>query len=1026
MPRATTCKLTWSDSKRVYELHTCASDVSPAVQVESFAWFAWLEQASSFAFSGQAGSYTARRESRRVGDSYWYAYARVAGKLAKRYLGRDSALTTARLEHVARLLHGSPHITDAATVQVVGALHRNGNASEMAIATVQKQAFVPLLSTKMHMPQMRTTLVPRPQLLAELQRSMERKLTLIVAPAGFGKTTIVSAWLQATPMVTAWLSLESGDDELLRFWSYIFSALRADYPVICETLLEQLQTSLFHKTSSIEHVLTSFINVLVAQPQEMVLVLDDYHTITSSAIHTSLTFLLEHLPTSMHLVLITRSDPPLPLARLQARAQLLEVRTADLRFTLDEARFFLNTVLEIHLSTEEVALLAEYTEGWPAALQFAGLSLRKRSPGTSVASALGGNQRYLVAYLAAEVFQHQPTHVQAFLLSTAVLARLNEDLCATVTGRSDSQEILAFLEEANLFVVALDTSRSWYRYHQLFSDFLLARLRELYPEQLAELHGRAATWYEAHGYLSEALHHLHEIGNSERLVDFIETWSEVLIKRGEFSLLNQWIEHLPAALLHTRPQLCLASAKTLTFLGRLEAAEERLRGLEKSVEALEAMPPAELDGEILATRALSAAMRLDTARAVALAQQALACLPQEHVFIRSVLMLSLGIAYRIHNVDEASKALREAMRQADNPHMAVMSICQFAYQLYLQGQLHQAFELYQHALECVPDGPRIPAMSIALLGCGEIQREWNCLEVAERLLEEAVPLGREWTFLGVSTGIIATLALVKQARGKLPEARTMLHEQLQLAEQQQDVPSTSTLHAYLAQLDLAENRQNAAVLWAENFARGMQGAALNALHERAYLVLAHVWIASGQYAESAAFLMQLLAMAEADGRMLSVLKILVLQVLLCQQQGDQAQALNKLARALALAEPEGYIRAFVEVGSALVPLLAHMIEARQQNAASFQQEFSLAYAHKVHKALEPVTQAGPLATPEPLNAREYEIMRLIAAGLANQQIAEQLIIALSTVKWHIRQIYTKLNVHSRTQMLVHARAQRWL
>ena len=416
-------------------------------------------------------------------------------------------------------------------------------------------------------------------------------------------------------------------------------------------------------------------------------------------------------------------------------------------------------------------------------------------------------------------------------------------------------------------------------------------------------------------------------------------------------------------------------------------------------------------------------MRLETARSVQLAQQALACLPHEHVFTRSVLTLSLGIAYSIHDAQAASKALGEALRLADNPHMAVMSMCQSAYQLYLQGQLHQAFELYQHALECTPQGTRIPAMSVALLGCGEIQREWHRLEEAERLLIEALPPGREWTFLGVSTGIVATLALVKQARGDVEQARKLLQDQLQLAAQAQDTPSLQTLHAYLAQLDLDEGRQDEAARWAEDFARELAGQALNALHERAYLVLARVWIAQERYAEAATLLTQLLAMAESTGRQLSVLKILVLQALLLQRI-NQVQALETLARALALGEPEGYVRTFVEAGAALIPLLTQLIKKAQQGVTSH--VYSPAYAQKLLMELAPVQPPYIPDSVEQLSEREYAIVRLLAAGFSNQQIAQQLVIALSTVKWHLRQIYVKLHVTSRTQLLAYARTQGWL
>jgi LuxR family maltose regulon positive regulatory protein len=988
----------------------------PPVEVESATWFAWLDQVSSFRFRGQAGGYTARKESRRYGATYWYAYVRLAGKLVKRYLGRSADLTLARLEERAEALQLLLYVEPTSKHDPIEPAPLAGVAREMV-----ERSLPPLLATRMHIPQAREELVPRPRLLEKLKTGLSCPLTLITAPAGFGKTTLASSWLRALPVTTAWLSLDS-DDDLVCFWSYVFSALRPGYPTICTALLEQLQAPGLQQSQRINHLLTKLLNELVANPQETILVLDDYHLVTSPAIHASMTFLLEHLPPALHIVLATRIEPPLPLARWRAHNLVLDLQLADLRFTLDEVGIFLNRVMKLHLSADELLFLLERTEGWPVALQLAGLSLQQVGTTTQAAFSRGG-QRSLFAYLAAEVLQGQSLQIQDFLLRTAPLTRLNADLCNAVTACSVSHTLLSYLDQANLFVVALDEIHGWYRYHQLFAEFLAARLQDLYPDQVATLHRRAADWYEAHGYLAEAIHHLRAIDDFARLAHIIEISSDQMLRRGEFGLLLQWLDLLPLPYLRTSVQLSLISARTQAFSGHLEAATTVLQELETRLVASNAERLASIDGEIIATHALIAIMRLETDRAIDLAKQALHLLPY-HVFIRSILTLSLGIAYRSHDTEAASKALGEAIRQADNPHVAVMSICHFAYQLQTQGQLERALEWYQQALDFLPGEQHIPAMSVALLGCAEIQRERNNLAAAEKLLEEAMPLGQAWTFLGILTGIVATLALVKQAQGDYSGARSLLRQQFQRAEQQHDLTSLASLRAYLALLDLAEGNAGAAQRWAEEFAENGPLDDLDVLREREYLAFARIQIASGQFSEAALLLKRLIALSTS--RQFCLLKISILQVLLLQGQGESEQALEMLAWTLTLAEAEGFIRLFVEERALLTSLLVRVIERQQQNALALDHPFSPAYAQTILQAMEGRCFSSEQPPPEPLSERECEIMCLIARGLSNQQIASQLVIALSTVKWHIKQMYNKLNINSRTQLLAYARGQGWL
>ncbi len=1028
MSRSTTNVLAWSRERDVYELHQVAGAPS-SLEGEGAAWFSWLDHASSFTFRGKAGSYAARKECRGRNEGYWYAYTRIAGKVMKRYLGKSSVLTVSRLEEVATQFQ-------ALAVQRKPAFPDSNKAKKTSDSTpssvqedhappparVQEQRVYLLLATKMHIPEIPTGLLPRPRLSEQLHQALTHRLTVITAPAGFGKTTAVSAWLRASPVVAAWLSLDEGDNDLVRFWTYVFSSLQTGYREICTSLLEQLRAPSLHQSPHIEHLLTRLVNALDAGSQQTILMLDDYHAVTSPAIHASLVFLLEHLPSTLHIMLLTRVSPPLHLARLRACNQLLELRATDLRFTLDEASSFLKTVMRLQLSPEEIALLAERTEGWPAALQLAGLSLRQPEANRQNTFALG--QRYIFDYLAEEVLQGQPEYVQEFLLHTALLTRLSGSLCDALTGNSDGAGLLAYLERANLFVVALDEAHCWYRYHQLFAEFLKARLREQAPELAAVLHAKAADWYEQHGYLAEAIYHLNEMKAYTRLGRCVVAWSDRLIGRGDFTLLRQWVELLPRQEVRASPRLCLVYARTLAFLGQLDTATLYLQELEAVCAGTDDGEQTDLRGEILASHALIAIMRLETAQAITLAQQALACLPPQHGFIRSVLTLSLGIAYRSYNAEAAREALGEAIRQADNPHVAIMSTYHLAYHLQLQGQFHRAFELYQHALAFLPGDQRIPALAVALLGCAEIYREWNRLEEAERWLMEAIPLGKAWSFLGILTGIIVTLARVKQARGDFAAVRLLLRQHIRAAEEQQDAISLSTARAYLANLDLAEGNRAAALAWAEEFAESVRGMEPEVFREREYLLLAHIQIQTGEgkLHEISALLDKLLALFEPDDQRFAVLKILILQSLLYQRQHDTERALATLMRALTLSEPEGFIRIFADEGQPLLALLERAIERRQRTGPLSAQRFSLAYARLVLQA----TAQASMARQGPLSEREGEIVRLVAAGLSNQQIAQHLTIALSTVKWHIKQIYNKLNVNSRTQLLAYAREQKWL
>jgi len=496
MPKTAHYILAWSPLHQTYELYESQGSRALNIVPESPTWLVWVSQISSFAFHGRNGAYTACKELKQRGEGYWYAYARVGGKLAKRYLGRSIDLTLSRLEQAAQELW-----LDTSDTRL-----QKGDLKTRSVLTDLPTD--PLLVTKLHVPRPRLHLVHRPRLIQRLQQGMEQALTLVSAPIGFGKSTLLSDWLASSAIPVAWLSLELQDNEPARFLSYLLAALQADNPHL-DTIRLTLHYPL--QPPSMEAMLTLLINDLlihrVAAQERFVLVLDNYQAITDGTIHHALTFLLDHLPPWMHLVLATREDPPLPLAQLRGRDDLLELRASDLRFTQEEAATFLIKVMGLPISTEASALLQARTEGWITGLQLAAFSLQGRDDPETFITAFSGSHHYVVDYLLEEVLNRQSEAVQDFLLQTCILDRLSAPLCDAVREQGGSQVLLDFLERANLFLVALDDKGHWYRYHRLFAEALRQRLLQTAPALVPELHLRASRWYEQHGLFAETVSH---------------------------------------------------------------------------------------------------------------------------------------------------------------------------------------------------------------------------------------------------------------------------------------------------------------------------------------------------------------------------------------------------------------------------------------------------------------------------------------------------------------------------------------
>jgi LuxR family maltose regulon positive regulatory protein len=887
-----------------------------------------------------------------------------------------------------------------------------------------------LLSTKLYIPRPRRNLVRRRRLTARLNAGMRRKLTLISAPAGFGKTTLLSEWIPTSERCVTWVSLDQGDNEPVRFWAHFIAALQMLHPDIGELALPLF---LSPQPAATPSVMPTLVNEIDAFPDVFALVLDDYHLIETQVIHDGLAFLLDHLPPRMHLVINTRTDPPLPLARLRGCGQLAELREADLRFTTDEAAAFLNQVMDLGLSAADIAALEARTEGWIAGLQLAALSIKDHADRARFIAAFTGSHRFVIDYLAEEVLDRQPEFIREFLLSTCMLERLCASLGNVLTNATSSQTTLEYLERNNLFLVPLDDERRWYRYHHLFADVLRHRLQEERPERLAELHRRASEWLEGHGLIAEAVTHAlagHDFEGAARLIEAV---AGDVLRRGSSLSLIRWLDAMPEETIRARPRLCLARGWTCLW-----GMEPSLESVDEWVQlALRAAPAdqsldSDLMGEVAAFQATIASIRWEMARSLELSQEALDCLPLDSPW-RSVMALCLGTAHFYSgDVVAATHALDEALRlsQADGSHYVQLIAASFLADIQvLQGHLSRATQIYQQVLAWAEHGLPQRGAVMAYSGLANILCEQDQLDAALAHLqsgaEQLQQVGGAW----IALALYRSLARVRQAQGKWTDALAALDQASQSGQSAQVnlvVTQTATLRA---RLQLARGNLRAAEVWAANTGLSLDDpqASHPGFREVEYLSLARVLDAQGRHAEVLSLLDRLLQSAEAEGRAGSAIEILILQGLIFQRQGNMAHALTLLERALILAEPEGYVRIFLDEGQPMRSLLADYrstLEKRRRTGANDTSLRPLAY---VNKLLAAFPQSNPAVTPqseslpEALNEREMEVLHLIAAGLTNREIADQIVIAVSTVKWHINHLYAKLGVHTRTQALARAR-----
>jgi LuxR family transcriptional regulator, maltose regulon positive regulatory protein len=1051
-------------SEDMLTYHSGTEDRS--ISIGSQAWWGWLnaEHTTTFRFENVQGSFTARREHKN-GSWYWYAYRKKSGKLRKVYLGKSEELTPELMDSAVALL--------TVREREHTLLETSNNALHKHIdAAIEKNSKtpsghlqgMPLLTTKLSVPPVRPELVARPRLMERLNRGVRRKLTLISAPAGFGKTTLLSAWRatdQGSKMPVAWVSLDAGDNDLSRFWNYISAAFQAlAPPAINSDMGRPLRAPVyFPDMPSLEAFLTILINHIATFTGDFVLVLDDYHSVTLQPIHESLAFFLEHLPQHMHLVISSRNDPPLSLVRLRAEGQLIELHAADLRFTLDEVTAFLNSIMDLGLSDKQIATLDTHTEGWIAGLQLAALSMQGREDKQQFIVTFTGSHRHILEYLSTEVFSRQPGYMQDFLLQTSILDRLSESLCDAVTNRRDGQAILERLEQANLFLVPLDEERRWYRYHHLFAEFLRQRLSQAQPALLPELHRRAAGWYEQNGLVAEAMQHALAAGDLQHAARLVEQNGEAMVKSGEMMTLLQWLSALPEVVIRSSPQLSILYAGCLASLGQLDAADVRVQDAESALQqalSLRADLTGEQGsalrttmGELAAIQTFIVSARGDIPGTIELAQQALEQVPAEDAFLRSLITASLGQAYLLNgDLETATTVFREtkALSEAsNNMHALLISIGCEAFALNLQGHLHQAARVYERVLhlELGPypttsfiqgnvnalkhpsqtvdrganlynlPGSHFPGASLAFIGMGVILYEWNDLDGVLQYLNMGVELGKQWGYMLLQAEAYAYLALVHLARGDIDSAFGVLGQAEQMVQEHKVSPAMAWVLTSRARLWLALGRIDEAMAWGQ--ASGMSVNDIPSfLHEFEQLTFIRLHLLQGLYSEAEQFLDRALQVARSEGRMRSAIEILALQAVSLQMQGKTQPAMLPLKRALALAAAEGYMRTFVDLGRPMLELL-HLALSRG---------VATDYVHKLLAAFEGSGEAERAGLPQRsplLSEREMDVLRCIAAGKSNQEIAREFVVAISTIKTHVNNIFVKLGVHSRTQAVARAK-----
>ena len=896
-----------------------------------------------------------------------------------------------------------------------------------------------LLGTKFDIPRTRVDLLARSRLIEALDEGMDRQVTLVCTPAGFGKTTLLADWARQAKWPVGWLSLDPEDNDPVRFWRYVIAALDRASGDLGERLLS-LSTGA-GKASS-QAAMSTLVNELGDQSDELALILDDYHVLESQSIHDDMAFFLSHLPPLLHVVITSRIDPPLHLPRLRARDQLFELRASDLRFTPAETAAFLREVWGLDLSLEVISALEDRTEGWAVGLQLAALSLRERPDPGAFLEAFTGTHRFVLDYLSEEVLERQPERVRTFLFQTSILQRLTAPLCDAVTGESDGQDILEELERANLFLIPLDEQRRWYRFHHLFADLLQARLRASSEvEVVRELHRRAAAWCEQHALIDDAIRYALAGGDTGSAMRVVEEHVTETLRGGEGAIVERWLSALPDEVVRSRPLLSFAQALLDLHIGRLESVESLLDHAERVL--ARRGEPRQLDvptaggmvSEVPAMALLRAELAEARGDAEGVAQQArlaLAHMSEEQIgprfLARWFLVLAHWMRGRVAEAESGFAAMLAEGRATPDPHPLMTSCWLLGRVQRARGELGAALRTYHQGLRFSNPGGRLSPFHAAEAHIGIAQALYQRNELDEALehVTEGIELSRQVVEYRLPAVGLTTFAWIRRGMGYLDGAVEAMNEAWHMEPSTGIAGMVNPVPAERARFLLAQEEPAEAERWVEE--QGLRDDdEVSYPWERRYLVLVRVLLARGDPDRALRLLERLETLAESQGRIESLIQIRALRAVTLQSAGNHRGALTVLADALSLARPEGYVRVFTDEGPALSALLRSLIGARHRGGIKQVSRAARDHVNRVIRAFAPTVEpeVGSAAAPggliEPLTDRELEVLRLVAAGKRNREIAQELLVTLETVKKHVSNIFGKLGATSRTNAVAQGR-----
>jgi len=891
-----------------------------------------------------------------------------------------------------------------------------------------------ILSTKLNIPPLWRENVSRPRLIEILNQGLARGLILVAAPAGYGKTILLSEWTQRITLPVAWLSLDQRDNDLTRFLTYVIAALQTIAEGIAAATLEDLRSS---PTLHLESILTGLINEIALISDPMVLVLDDYHEIEYQSIHEAVSFLVEHLPPQMHIVLSSRIDPPLPLARWRGRGQLAELREADLRFTLDETAEFFTGTMDLKLEQDDLEALASRTEGWIAGLQLAAISIKNRPDVSTFVAEFSGSHEFIVDYLTDEVLEKTPAALRDFLLQTSILSRLSGELCDQVTGRQDGRATLESLRGNHLFLNPLDDERRWFRYHALFADLLRKRLLEEQPELVPALHLRASHWFDQNGDPEQAIRHAIAAKDYQQALAIIERIAEGTLVRGEFRTFLNWMEAIPPEMTRSRPRLLVYYASGMLFSGGDPATVETMLH-----EAVKADESGEIAGEAAALHAMIATLKGDVGKSIERSQHAIEALPAGNLFLRSLVIGNLSVAYiSTGDVESAGELFARAARdgeQAGNHMATVMALRRLAEIALLQGELHRAWDICERGLKLAvyPTGKPLPVAGILMALQGDILREWNDLQSANEHIQSGIELVLRWSELAAIENYLYQ-ARVKRSLGDAQGAQSAIDMARQISEKNQvSRVAPFIISLFQARLWLQLGKQSDVETWARNYQpfkafldeHGYNPKYHHHMLEIEGIAFARFHLAGGRWDRALEILEPLHKAATELKRTGSLIEILILKAITFLKGGDIEQALGSLEEALSLAEPQGYIRVFIDEGQPMREMLTLFLGEVGKRDSSDMVSVSTKYVNQLLAALaaETVTRRVTredvsAGLTEPLSARELEVLRLLPTSLTSTEIAGQLFISPNTARFHIKNIYSKLGAHRRADAVERAK-----